>query len=96
MKSNRIITIIFILVVALIIALAAYFINNRSNQVSTDSNNVEDNLAVVENMKLGITNYDTMNPFLTNNRYIINFGKIIFEPLVNVTPDYHVTFCLAK
>ena len=96
MKSNRIITIIFILVVALIIALAAYFINNRSNQVSTDSNNVEDNLAVVENMKLGITNYDTMNPFLTNNRDIINFGKIIFEPLVNVTPDYHVTLCLAK
>ena len=96
MKSNRIITIIFILVVALIIALAAYFINNKAKQANSDTNNVEDNLSVVENMKLGITNFDTMNPLLTNNRDIINFDKLIFEPLVNITPDYHVTLCLAK
>ena len=42
MKSNRIITIIFILVVALIIALAAYFINNKAKQANSDTNNVED------------------------------------------------------
>ncbi len=96
MKSNRIITIIFILVVALIIALAAYFINDRAQKSDEDPNSLIDNLAVVENMKLGITNYDTMNPFLTRNRDIINYDKLIFEPLVNITPDYHVTLCLAK
>ena len=54
MKSNRIITIIFILVVALIIALAAYFINDRAKKSDADPNSLIDNLAVVENMKLGI------------------------------------------
>ena len=54
------------------------------------------NLDIVENMKIGISNYDTMNPLSTNNNEIINIDKIVFEPLVKITDDFHVEPCLAK
>lgn len=96
MMSNRIFTIIFIIVVVAIIVFATYFIRNKNNEVdSNNSNNNVDEIAVVENMKMGISNYDTMNPYLTGNREIINLDKIIFEPLVNITSDYHLENCLA-
>ena len=37
-----------------------------------------------------------MNPILTKNKEIINIDKLIFEPLVNITSDYHTENCLAK
>ena len=42
---------------------------------------------------MGISNYDTMNPLLSNNKEILNIDKLIFEPLVSITPDYNAEKC---
>lgn len=100
--SHNIFKYIFVLVVVALIAGAVYIIYYQNNKeyipdeedIVTDQSN--QNIAIVENMKMGISNYDTMNPLLTKNKEIVNLGRFIFEPLVNITSDYKVENCLAK
>lgn len=105
MKSNNrnIFKYIFILVVISLIAGAIYILYYSSNkkQVAkegtvTDVNETSDDVSIAKNIKMGISDYDTMNPLLTKNREIANIDKLIFEPLVNITSDYHTENCLAK
>lgn len=101
--SRNVFKYIFILVVVLLIAGAIYFVYYNANsrkdsddeeEVIDDSKNSE--ISVVDNLKMGVSNYDTMNPLLTQNKEIINIDKLIFEPLVNIISDYHAEMCLAK
>ncbi len=104
MKSNgnNIFTFIFILIVIGFIAGAVYILYYSQSTEELDeeeveiSNEIEDAISVVGNLKMGISDYDTMNPLLTNNREIINIDKLVFEPLISITPDYHVEACLAQ
>ena len=105
MKSNNrnIFKYIFILVVISLIAGAIYILYYSSNkkQVAkegtvTDVNETSDDVSISKNIKMGISDYDTMNPLLTKNREIANIDKLICEPLVNITSDYHTENCLAK
>lgn len=103
MKSNNnIFTIIFILI-AIGFIIGAVYILYYSHESEPDVEEVieeqdqkDEIISVVENLKMGISNYDTMNPLLTNNKEILNLDKLIFEPLVNITQDYHAENCLAK
>ena len=100
MKSNNILLYIFIAFVIILITGAIYIIYNKNNtQVTNDDNEnttVTTAVSVVENMKMGIANYDTMNPILTKNREIVNIDKLIFEPLVNINSEYKAEPCLLK
>lgn len=94
---------IFILVVILLIAGAIYIVYYNANSKNSDDDDEvveaegkKEEISIVENLKMGISNYDTMNPLLTQNKEIINIDKLIFEPLVNITSDYHAEMCLAK
>lgn len=104
MRNNRnVFKYIFVLVVIALIVGAVYIVYYSANQsndsdeyeVETSDEN-ENTISIVENLKMGISDYDTMNPLLTNNKEILNIDKLIFEPLVNVTSDYHTEMCLAK
>lgn len=100
MKSNNIFKYIFIVfVIGLIIG--TVFILYKQKKVSEEqeeeTNSVQETSAkVLDNLTIGICAYDTMNPLLTNNKEVINLSKIIFEPLINLTPDYRTELCLAK
>lgn len=48
-----------------------------------------------KDIRLAITNYDTINPIITNNKEIINIGKLIFEPLISINEEYKAELCLA-
>jgi peptide/nickel transport system substrate-binding protein len=49
----------------------------------------------IKDLRLGIPDYDTINPLLTNNKEVLNIDKLIFEPLINITEDYNIEMCLA-
>ena len=93
---------IFVVVVIALICGSIYIVyenNHKKKQSVSDDTYIDEeikNLDIVENMKIGISNFDTMNPLATNNDEIINIDKIVFEPLVNITADFHVEPCLAK
>ncbi len=97
MKSS-IIKYIFILFVIFIIGFAIYTIYKKENvsyeneQLDTSASKVE----VLTNMRLGISNFDNINPIISQNRDIINLSTILYEPLMSLTEDYHLKYCLAN
>ena len=101
-NSNNIFIVIFILIVIGFIGGAVYILYYSQNKEEVVDEEIEevnettDVISVVGNIKMGITDYDTMNPLLTKNREVINIDKLIFEPLVRITSDYHTEKCLAK
>ena len=46
-------------------------------------------------MRLGISNFDTINPLLSNNKEVLNIDKLIFEPLISIDENYKTKLCLA-
>ena len=46
-------------------------------------------------MRLGISNFDTINPLLSNNKEVLNIDKLIFEPLITIDENYKTKLCLA-
>lgn len=102
MKSsgNNFFKYIFILVVIALIAGAIYIVYDKNKPNEENDEDVENavqnnNVSIVENLKMGITNYDTMNPILTKNREIVNIDKLVFDSLINITSDYKAEYSLA-
>ena len=79
MKVSSIFKYIFIIFAVGIIAYAGYRIYNNQNK--EEENNQEPNEVVEESiirdLRMGITNYDTMNPLITQNKDIINIDTLI-------------------
>lgn len=100
MKNNNIFKYIFIAFIILLIFGTAFIIYSQNNKEEEEEENekniVQTSVQILDSLTMGISNYDTMNPLLTNNKEIINISKIIFEPLINITPDYKTEMCLAK
>ena len=91
-NTNNITLIIFIIIVVGVILTATFFIyrNNTKKEESQTNEVSENNVAIVDNLKMGISGYDTINPILTKNKEILNLDKLIFEPLINLTSDYQI------
>lgn len=98
MKISTIVKYLFIIFAIGIIAYAGYRIYNNQNEEMSE--NVENEPVVeesiIKDIRLALTNYDTMNPLMTNNREVLNIDTLIFEPLFTVTKDYQLQPCLAK
>lgn len=89
--------IIIILLLLIIIGSIIYFVFQKQNKKEAENQNITyQKVTMITNIRLGISDYDTINPILTQNRDIININHLIFEPLLTITEDYHITSCLAK
>lgn len=98
MKLSSIFKYIFIIFAIGIIVYAGYRIYSSQNKEET--NTQEDNVVVQESIirdiRLALTNYDTINPLITKNKEVLNIDTLIFEPLFTLTKDYQLQPCLAK
>ena len=99
MKNNNIFKYIFIIFIVFLIIGTIYILytqNISNNNIEEKNNNIsQSSIKILDSLTMGISNYDTINPILTNNKEIINISKIIFEPLFNITSDYKLEQCLA-
>lgn len=81
------------------VAFAGYTLYSKPadslQQDITNGNNQETNTQVITNLRLGICNFDTMNPILSKNKTVQFYSKLIFEPLLEVNQDYSLEPCLA-
>lgn len=90
-------SIMIILFILCIIAGAIYFIvRNRSGNIEKTSEIKYETINILTSIKLGISEFDSIHPYITNNREVININQLIFEPLLSITQNYDVTNCLAK
>lgn len=95
---NNIFGYLFIIFIIGIMGFAIYKVNIKEENkeegnkaASQSSQNVEK----IAEITLGIAEFDTINPIITNNRDVQDISKIIYEPLVNITQDYKIEECLA-
>ena len=88
MKSNFF-KYIFILFVVGIIIFAIYSIYFKEDKIQNDviETNKEEVVEIKE-LRLGISNFDTINPLLRSNKEVINIDKLIFEPLITIDENY--------
>ena len=95
MKSNvfKYLFIIFVI----IIAIGAFFIiqSNENEQETQEDESTDNAQEIVREIRLGIAQYDTLNPLLTTNKNVQDITKLIFEPLVDISSDYKATPVLA-
>lgn len=97
MRAKKTKIILCIIVVAVLLGIVAYFVyanNNENNQENVEIKYQKTNM--ITNFRLGISDFDNMNPHLTKNRDIIQIDSLIFEPLLTITQDYKISNCLAK
>ncbi len=98
MKISSIFKYIFIIFAIGIIAYAGYRIYKTQNtqQGNNEETNVVAEESIIKDIRLALTNYDTMNPLITSNKEILNIDTLIFEPLFTLTKNYEIQPCLAK
>lgn len=98
MKISNIFKYIFIIFAVGIIVYAGYRIYKTQNaQTNTQEEpQVVEEENIIKDIRLALTNYDTMNPLITSNKEILNIDTLIFEPLFSLTKNYEIEPCLAK
>lgn len=97
--KNNILKYIFFIFIILIAIFTIYIINNKNNsqqQEDTRDTANQEKTKVEQVLNLGIVGFDTMNPILSNNKYIQNISKIIYEPLISINSNYEMEGCIAS
>ena len=97
MKNNILKYIFFIFIIAISI-LTIYIIKKQDEDIKQDNIQYSPNEEEVQEqiLKVGIAEFDTMNPILSNNKYVQNISKLIYEPLININSNYELECCLAS
>lgn len=67
--------------------------NENNNNINTTFE--ETQAQIITNLRLGICDFDTMNPILSKNKNVQYYDKLIFEPLLSVNQDFSLEPCLA-
>jgi len=95
MKGNFV-KYIFILFI-IVIVVAVIYKSNESEQVQLEEPSTsQDEEEIVKEITLGIAEFDTMNPILSQNKHVQDISRIIFEPLLELDEEYKIQKCLAK
>lgn len=98
MKHNIFGYLFFIFIIG-IMGFAIYKVN--SDNQNDETSNSESTTSVLSTEKgtdltLGISEFDTINPIITQNKKVQDITKLIYESLVNITEDGKVESCLAE
>lgn len=97
MKGNFL-KIIFILLVIGLISWAVYvnfFPKNELEKVDAYETNSEKEKVLSNTLRIGIMEFDNMNPILSNNKNVQDISRLIFDPLFTLTQDFQLEPALA-
>ena len=97
MKSNFFKYIFIIFAIGIIVySIYTIYFKDKEKVENVEENTITEEIAETKDLRLGISNFDTMNPLLTKNKEVLNIDKLIFEPLLTIDENYKVNLCLAK
>ncbi|MCI8277713.1 MAG: hypothetical protein HFJ46_07415 [Clostridia bacterium] len=97
MDNNSIFKYIFVIVVVILICYTSYVIlKNRSNISEENLDHTSTTTNIQTDLRLSITELDTINPILSHNRNVQELTKVIYEPLITLNENYKIEYCLAE
>ena len=87
--------IIFFTIIVILILFAIYLIIKNKNVLVSDIKikNVENKIS--NEIIIGMTEFDTINPITSKNQDIQYISKLIYEPLINIGQDFKLEQALA-
>ncbi len=98
MKKTNMFKYIFIIVI-IILAIVTYSIYKKDNEKIENKNvsqETEENTSVVKELRLAISELDTINPIISHNKHVQEISKIIFDSLIRLKEDYTKEYALAE
>ena len=95
MKNNFLKYIFIIFIIAVIVAIV-YKTNKKEEEIVEEPETSQVEEEIVKQVTLGIAEFDTMNPILSQNKHIQEISRIIFDPLLELDEQYKLQKCLAK
>lgn len=90
---------IFIILIVILVVIAIYynFLKKDDNtNIVSDFKDITDEKVISTNLRIGIIEFDNMNPILSNNKNVHDISRLIFEPLFTLTEDYKLKGVLAE
>ena len=72
-----------------------HFFEDKNDSKNIEIGQVENN-KIMNDIRLSIIGYDTIDPIISNNQNVQDIAKIIYEPLLDIEKDYKIKFCLAN
>ena len=97
--KNNILKYIFFIFIILIAIFTIYTLNNKEQDThKDDTQNTanQEEIKVQQVLNLGIAEFDTINPILSNNKYVQSISKLIYEPLISINNNYELEGCIAS
>lgn len=95
--KNNIFRYIFIVIFIGLIIFGIYMIYGKQNEEAEKEVSIEkQEEKIASNIRLGIANFDTINPILSNNQSVQNVSKLIYDSLLNISQDYKIQAGLAN
>lgn len=87
--------IIFFTIIIILIFLAIYIIIKNKNTKVSDIKIVRKENEISNEIIIGITDFDTINPILSKNQDVQYISKLIYEPLIKIGQDFKLEQGLA-
>ncbi len=95
--GNNILKYIFIIIVMGCIGFGIYKMSQNNKAQTNETVDQTSTVTTIQtDLRLAVSNFDTINPLLSNNRNVQEISKIIYEPLVTLKEDYKIQYCLAE
>lgn len=95
MKTKVFKYIFFIIVITLVmISIYILYKDSKKNNIEIKATKME--LNIENEINIGITDFDNINPLLSNNRDIQYIDKLIFQSLLDISYDFKIENLLAK
>lgn len=97
--SNNLSKYIFAIFIIGIIILTVIVINKEKNikNIQGESENLESQEEQIQkDLRLGITDLDTFNPLISNNRNVYEYSKLFYDSLIKLDAKFKPHLCLAE
>ncbi len=97
MSNNNFFKYIFAIVVVFLILYTVYVIvQNKTDTSDVNPDQTSTLTNIQTDLRLAISQLDTINPLKTNNKDVQEITKIIYDPLVTLNENYKLEYCLAE
>ena len=77
----------YIIITIVLLIIVGIFLYINRNQNTMEHNDVllegEEQKEILEDLRLGISEFDTINPIISENKEIINISPLIYDPPFN-------------
>lgn len=98
MKGISLKTIFIALIIILVIFAIYKNIPKNDKEIinASEVKNTSEGMIISNNMRIGIIEFDNINPILSNNKNVQDISRLIFDSLFTLTEDYKLEGVLAK